>query len=56
MFQAEGFLMEKMLMIEIGITEEQENLKQKLMELSSTHVQMHMYNTFQYLVCARKTI
>lgn len=53
MFQAEGYKMEEIKTTSVVITKEQEELAQKLLELSDG-VDMHMYHTYQYLVKARK--
>ena len=52
MFQKEGFLMEEVETTMVQLTEEQERLKIKLMEISQ-NVEMHMYDTYQYVVKAR---
>lgn len=53
MFQEEGFIVEEVRSVSEPLTEEQERLIGKLLELSN-HVDEHMYNTFQYVVRARK--
>lgn len=52
MFQNEGFSMEEVKTTMVKLTEEQESLKDKLMEISQ-NVATHMYDTYQYVVKAR---
>lgn len=52
MFQKEGFTMEEVQTTMMRLTEEQEKLKKKLLEISQ-NVEMHMYDTYQYVVKAR---
>lgn len=52
MFQKEGFAMEEIQTTMMELTEEQKKLKTKLLEISQ-NVEMHMYDTYQYVVKAR---
>lgn len=52
MFQQEDYSIEGIYGTKRNLTEEQEQLKSKLMELSE-NVEMHMYDTYQYVVKAR---
>lgn len=52
MFQEENYSIEEVYISTRKLTEEQEELKVKLMEISH-NVEMHMYDTFQYVVKAR---
>lgn len=52
MFQKEGFIMEEVQTTMMSLTEEQEKLKMKLLEISQ-NVEMHMYDTYQYVVKVR---
>ena len=53
MFQEEGYTVEEMRNITPPFSQEEEELAEKLLELSKS-TDMHMYQTFQYLVRARK--
>ena len=53
MFQKEQYIVEEVKTTSIVLTEEQEELKKRLMEISH-NVDMHMYDTYQYIVKARK--
>ena len=53
MFQEEGYTVEEMRNITPPFSQEEEGLAEKLLELSKS-TDMHMYQTFQYLVRARK--
>lgn len=53
MFQEEGYTLEEMRNIAPPFTPEDEDLAGKLLELSAS-TDLHMYQTFQYLVRARK--
>lgn len=52
MFQQEGYSVDEIYGIRKKLTEEQEQLKNKLLELSE-NVETHMYETFQYVVKAQ---
>lgn len=52
MFQEEQYTVEEVKTTSIVLTEEQEELKKKLLEISH-NVEMHMYDTFQYIVKAK---
>ena len=52
MFQEEQYTVEEVKTTSIVLTEEQEELKKKLLEISK-NVEMHMYDTFQYIVKAK---
>ena len=52
MFQEEGYTVEDIRTIEPPLTQEDEHLVQKLLEIS-TNVNSHMYQAVQYLVKAR---
>lgn len=52
MFQQEDYSIEGIYGTKRNLTKEQEQLKSKLMELSE-NVEMHMYDTYQYVVKAR---
>lgn len=53
MFQEEGYTVEEMRNITPPFSPEEAELAEKLLELSAS-TEMHMYQTFQYLVRARK--
>lgn len=52
MFQEEQYTVEEVKTTSIALTAEQEELKKKLLEISN-NVEMHMYDTYQYIVKAK---
>ncbi|WP_075721651.1 bifunctional glycosyltransferase/class I SAM-dependent methyltransferase [Roseburia sp. 499] len=52
MFQEEGYTMEEIGSTTMNLTEEQEKLEMKLLEISQ-NVEKYMYDTYQYVVKAR---
>lgn len=52
MFQEEQYTVEEVKTTSIVLTEEQEKLKRKLLEISQ-NVEIHMYDTYQYIIKAK---